>query len=632
MKHSVVVTAAKAPATPRPAARFWLMLLLASLVAVATSTLILASAYAQEPPVAPEASGDATVTVAHFAPFASTVPSTSVTVLVNGSPAITNFVFGEREMGIPLPAGTYTIAIAPTGVITPALQTTATVAGGTDYTLAAIGGANGWPLELYALVNDSTPFTSTGKVRITHLAPFAPTLDGTKVDICTQTGAIVPGLSGIPYKASTGYLSLPPAVYDLKIAAAGTNCATVALDLPPFALRAGQVVDIFAIGSQVANSAQSSGVAAGLPLQVVVDGLTARIAVGHFAPFANSVPDTSVSVALSGSTVLTDFVFGTLTGYIDVQPGTYPVTVTPTGAASPAITGTANITGFVDFTLAAIGNGTAQPLELFGLVDDNLTAPPANEARVRITHFAPFAATIPATAVDICAVGSTTPVVAGAEYKQSALLNLPAGYYDTFVAAPGTNCATVLFDIPPFSVSDKQIAYVYAVGDGANLPLSAVAQGLSVGSVVRVPLVAKQPPLPDIVDTAIAAGSFNTLVAALTAANLDDALRGPGPFTVFAPTDAAFAKLPPGTLDALLADPGGALTDILKYHVVSGRVFSSQLTPGLKAPTLLGPQIEFTQDPQNRWLVNGALIEPADVLASNGVIHVIDTVLLPPSQ
>ncbi len=127
------------------------------------------------------------------------------------------------------------------------------------------------------------------------------------------------------------------------------------------------------------------------------------------------------------------------------------------------------------------------------------------------------------------------------------------------------------------------------------------------------------------------AGQFKTLATALTAANLVDTLRGPGPFTVFAPTDAAFAKIPQATLDALLADPSGALTDILLYHVVPGRIVSSQLTPGLTATTVQGQQLTFTQDAQQRWLVNDVLISTPNVLASNGVIHVIDSVLLPPT-
>lgn len=134
----------------------------------------------------------------------------------------------------------------------------------------------------------------------------------------------------------------------------------------------------------------------------------------------------------------------------------------------------------------------------------------------------------------------------------------------------------------------------------------------------------------DIVDTAVAAGNFSTLVAAVQAAGLVDTLKGDGPFTVFAPTDEAFAKLPAGTVDALLADPEGALKQILLYHVVPGKVLSSDLSDGLEAPTAQGENVKFTLA-DGKALVNDANIIAADIEASNGVIHVIDSVILPPS-
>jgi uncharacterized surface protein with fasciclin (FAS1) repeats len=135
----------------------------------------------------------------------------------------------------------------------------------------------------------------------------------------------------------------------------------------------------------------------------------------------------------------------------------------------------------------------------------------------------------------------------------------------------------------------------------------------------------------DIVDTAVSAGSFNTLVAAVQAAGLVDALKGEGPFTVFAPSDEAFAKLPAGTIDALLADPQGDLTSILLYHVVPGKVMAADVSDGLQADTLLeGQRLHFTVV-DGQPMVNDAKIVATDVVASNGVIHVIDSVLLPPA-
>ncbi len=132
----------------------------------------------------------------------------------------------------------------------------------------------------------------------------------------------------------------------------------------------------------------------------------------------------------------------------------------------------------------------------------------------------------------------------------------------------------------------------------------------------------------DIVDTAVAAGSFNTLAAALTAAGLVETLKGEGPFTVFAPTDAAFAALPAGTVEDLLkSENKDKLVAILTYHVVPGKVMSTDLTEGMKAKTVNGAEVTITLDGGPK--VDGAVISMPVVAASNGVIHVIDSVILP---
>jgi uncharacterized surface protein with fasciclin (FAS1) repeats len=133
----------------------------------------------------------------------------------------------------------------------------------------------------------------------------------------------------------------------------------------------------------------------------------------------------------------------------------------------------------------------------------------------------------------------------------------------------------------------------------------------------------------DIVDTAVAAGTFNTLAAALTAAGLVETLKGPGPFTVFAPTDDAFAALPAGTVEDLLKPENkDKLIAVLTYHVVPGAVMSTDLTEGMKAATVNGAEVTITLDGGAK--VNGANITTADIAATNGVIHVIDAVILPP--
>lgn len=129
----------------------------------------------------------------------------------------------------------------------------------------------------------------------------------------------------------------------------------------------------------------------------------------------------------------------------------------------------------------------------------------------------------------------------------------------------------------------------------------------------------------DIVETAVQAGSFKTLVAAVQAAGLVDTLKGPGPFTVFAPTDEAFAKVPKEALDALLKDKA-ALTKVLTYHVVSGKVMAADVKAG-KVRTVQGQ--ELTLGTAGGVTVDSARVTAADVVASNGVIHVIDTVVMP---
>jgi uncharacterized surface protein with fasciclin (FAS1) repeats len=131
----------------------------------------------------------------------------------------------------------------------------------------------------------------------------------------------------------------------------------------------------------------------------------------------------------------------------------------------------------------------------------------------------------------------------------------------------------------------------------------------------------------DIVDTAVEAGSFKTLAAALQAADLVSTLKGEGPFTVFAPTDAAFAKIPKADLDALLSDKR-ALTEVLTYHVVSGKVMAADVVKLTQAKTVEGSPVKI-KVVDGKVMINNANVSATDIAASNGVIHVIDTVIMP---
>lgn len=159
--------------------------------------------------------------------------------------------------------------------------------------------------------------------------------------------------------------------------------------------------------------------------------------------------------------------------------------------------------------------------------------------------------------------------------------------------------------------------------------LLGVAAALALSSSLSTYAGPKPAPSKDIVDTAVAAGSFKTLAAALQAAGLVDTLKGKGPFTVFAPTDEAFAKLPPGTVEDLLKPENKEkLVSILTYHVVPGKVLASQVTKINSAKTVNGESLAIKVE-DGTVMVDNAKVTKTDILCSNGVIHVIDSVVLP---
>jgi uncharacterized surface protein with fasciclin (FAS1) repeats len=156
----------------------------------------------------------------------------------------------------------------------------------------------------------------------------------------------------------------------------------------------------------------------------------------------------------------------------------------------------------------------------------------------------------------------------------------------------------------------------------------AIAMGFAAMLAMAVEAPARTEDAKDIVDTAVGAGQFKTLVTAVKAADLVETLKGKGPFTVFAPTDEAFAKVPKATIDGLLADKK-ALTKVLTYHVVPGKVLAADVVKLKSAKTVEGAPVEITVK-DDKVMINSAHVIKADILCSNGVIHVIDSVLLPP--
>jgi uncharacterized surface protein with fasciclin (FAS1) repeats len=179
----------------------------------------------------------------------------------------------------------------------------------------------------------------------------------------------------------------------------------------------------------------------------------------------------------------------------------------------------------------------------------------------------------------------------------------------------------------------KNIAYIVSIFMVLALVLAACAPAATPEPTPEPTAEPTEEPMPEeqtIVDIAVADGRFTTLVAAFQAAELVETLSGDGPFTVFAPTDDAFAKLPEGTVEALLEDIP-ALTDILLYHVVSGEVLAEDVVMLEEAETLSGESVSIRVEDGNVY-INDSMVVITDIMADNGVIHVIDTVLLPPES
>lgn len=401
------------------------------------------------------------VNVAHFAPFAGALNDTSVTVRVNGADVLTDFVYSEIVTGISLPAGVYTAEVLPTGSVTVAMSGVFTLENNKNYSLLAIGdGSTEEPLALTAIVDDGiAPAAGKAKILLGHYAPFTSTVAATKVDICNDaTGTPVPGLTDIPYGVNTGFLQLDAGIYDLSIAVANTGCATVALDLPALALVAGKTYDAYAIGK--INTVY--------PLQVTtIRGLDfpAMVDVGHFAPFSTTVAGTKVDIYLNGSEAITDVVYGGKIPDVRLLPGNYLVEVKPDNTSTVAISATATLTSGGSYALAAIGDGSNQPLKLAVLENNGQTNPA--KARVRVSHFAPFASGTTATAVDICIDATKTVLIPNLVFGATTpYLEIAPGIYDLSVAVPGTSCAQVVLDLPPLQFNAGGIYEIYAIGKG----------------------------------------------------------------------------------------------------------------------------------------------------------------------
>lgn len=406
--------------------------------------------------------GEAQLRVAHLAPFASEVADTSVEVRLNGTAVLTDFVYGDSTGYLTVDSGSYLVEIVPSGTDTVAISGTVELMDGMDYTAVATGNATNQDLALQALADDNTaPMAGMGHVRIAHFAPFA--LGDATADVRLQDGT--PVITNVNYADVASYLPLPAGEYDLKVTTPGGD--TTLIDPAPFTLNEGDILDAYATGD-ITNQAvaifawPNTGMGMFLP---AAEG--ANLQVIHLAPFASDSADTlagtAVEVRLNGTTVLTNFVYGDSTTYLNVEAGSYLVEILPQGTETVAISATVELMEGMDYTAVATGDGSNQPLALQALLDDN-SAPPAGEAKLRLGHFAPFA-NGDATA-DI-RLQDGTPVITGVNYADVAdYISLPAGEYDLKVTTPDGE--STLIEVLPITLNEGNIVSAFATGDGVN--------------------------------------------------------------------------------------------------------------------------------------------------------------------
>jgi transforming growth factor-beta-induced protein len=337
-----------------------------------------------------------------------------------------------------------------------------------------------------------------------------------------------------------------------------------------------------------------------------------HIRVAHFSP---DTPD--VDVYVDGAAAIENLEFPAITDWIELPAGTYNLAVAPAGTSlDDAAIGPADFDLPADawITVSAVGSLSDGTLAPAIKIEDYSTIEAGN-ARVAVFH-----AIEDAPAVDVWANGAVLisqlafPGTQGANDGMF-IVDVPAGSYDLQVVPSGATEPVVL-DLPGTVLEANMNYFVAAIGTLAD---------------PSVALSATSNPLPNIVEIAVADGRFGTLVAAVTAADLVETLQGEGPFTVFAPTDDAFAALPEGTVAALLEDIP-ALTDILLYHVVSGDVMAETVVTLESATTVQGSDVSITVNDDGVFLNDTVQVIITDIQASNGVIHVIDAVLLPPTD
>lgn len=342
---------------------------------------------------------------------------------------------------------------------------------------------------------------------------------------------------------------------------------------------------------------------------------TAKIRIAHFSPDAPAV-----EIYLNGEpSGIQTLAFGDISGWVELPAGSYSIAVAPIGAGiDAAAVGPANFNlrhgSWV--SVAATGSLNAGTLGADVIVED-YSPLQAGESRVTVFH-----GIEDAPAVDVI-LSDGTKLISNLSFGEYETLTVPSAIYDLAVVAAGTSGPAVI-DLSNTMLNNATYYFVAATNSLAAPEVALSAVELS----TVAPLFGKQVAAGTIAEIAAGDPRFSTLVTALEAAGLVNTLNGPGNFTVFAPTNTAFAKLPTGTLDAVLADEE-LLTNILLYHVLGGKALASDIVSLNSFNALVGGPVRVSVSDDGVFLNDSIQIVDTDIPATNGVIHVIDGVLIP---
>lgn len=392
--------------------------------------------------VVPTISGN--IRFGHFSQFADTPEASSVTIRIDGVDELTDVVFKQTTGYMEIDPGPHTVEVIPTGSVTPVATSNIMIAEGMYYTSGVIGDNDDQPIEIYTLLDETTPPDAGAKLRIVHAAPVAPAIADTKVDICSE-GSVFNGLTNVEYKQYTDpYLLVAAGIYNLYVAAPDGTCTNMLFPIDPFGLGELGIGDLWILDNDsYCWDCEPAG--------------EGYLRIGHFSQFSPTQAGSSVTVRIDGVDVLTNFLFKDTTDYTMYDAGSHLIEVLPTGTTTVVASSTVMIADGEYYTAGVIGDNDDQPIEIYTLLDE--TDEPATGAKLRIVHAAPVAPVLADTKVDICSMGVLFEGLTNVQYKQytDPYLAVDAGIFNLYVAAPDGTCANLLWSIYAFSLAEKGI-------------------------------------------------------------------------------------------------------------------------------------------------------------------------------